>query len=716
MSFFENNKKILIDKYPGLFEEIIKGNDNAPPVSAAPPASAALPADDLKIEITPAGDPTFCINGMYVHSQRDPAREGQRLADTAIAAGSGPVIILGFGLGYSAQAAAAAADPLRPVIIVEKRPELLAIAMEHRDLGSLFNRSNVIFILGGDGEGIMSALALAASLVKEPHTKGAPPASNAPSASETPASEATTPSVIRNRALIDLDKEWYGVAEDRIRTWTSRSKVNAATLNRFGRRWVRNLSRNMSAIRDCPGISRLAGLAAGGETAADADGSHRAALPVFLAAAGPSLDKIAPMLREIHRRCVIVAVDTNLRFFVKHGVQPDFVLVVDPQFWNSRHLDYCVCKERTRLIVESAVYPPVLRLPFKGVYLCGSLFPLGSFIEKQVDPKGQLGAGGSVATTAWDFARSLDSREIWIAGLDLSFPDLKTHFRGALFEDRSNSSSNRFNPSETWIIRALRDGFPFKAPSASGGQVLTDRRLSLYAAWFENRFCINNAGAQNENAHNANAQTQSAQAQRTPVQRTKVQRTPVRNYGLFQDGLAINGLEPAQAADLLALPDRREEIDSRLDAVFSKIESDFNKPEEKQKRAERYKLAVSVLIRGLESIRDAAEKGANITEKALKSKPSPEQQNKILKDLDDVTRRIANSEVKEVAGFLFPPVEDDNNVSRSASNAAADGNAHRGTSSGTHDPFRAYLESSRGIFLSLAETAAFNLENLGEKK
>lgn len=660
MSFFENNKKILIDKYPGLFEEISKGSDSA------------LPENDLKIETTPAGDPTLCVNGMYIHSQRDPAREGQRLAETACAAGSGPVIILGFGLGYSAQAAAAAAGPLRPVVIVEKRPEILAIAMEHRDLGSLLNRSNVIFILGGDGEGIMSALALAASLVKDSNEK------------EASHSDAPSVSVIRNRALIDLDKDWYGTAEDRIRTWTARGKVNAATLNRFGKRWVRNLSRNMSAIRDCPGISRLASFAAGDNAKSGAADSQRDALPVFLAAAGPSLDKIAPMLREIHRRCIVVAVDTNLRFFVKHGVQPDFVLVVDPQFWNSRHLDYCVCKEHTRLIVESAVYPPVLRLPFRGVYLCGSLFPLGSFIEKQVDPKGQLGAGGSVATTAWDFARSLGSREIWIAGLDLSFPDLKTHFRGALFEDRSNSGSNRFNPSETWIIRALRDGFPFKAPSASGGQVLTDRRLSLYAAWFESRFL----------AHNADAQAQGANA---------------RNYGLFQDGLAINGLETAQAADLLALPDRREEIDLRLDAVFSQIESDFNQPEEKQKRAERYKLAVSVLVRGLEGIRDAAEKGANITEKALKSKPTPEQQNKILKELDDVTRRIANSEVKEVAGFLFPPVENDNAASRVSANAAA--NAVRRRAS---DPFREYLESSRGLFSSLAETAAFNLENLGE--
>jgi hypothetical protein len=426
--------------------------------------------------------------------------------------------------------------------------------------------------------------------------------------------------------------------------------INTATFKRFGRRWVRNLSRNMSAIRDCPGISRLADLAAAE--------SEDAALPVFLAAAGPSLDKTSRLLRDIYRRCIVVAVDTNLRFFAKNGVQPDFVLVVDPQFWNSRHLDRCIGERaglRTALVAESAVYPPVLRLSFRKTFLCGSLFPLGEFIEKQVDPKGKLGAGGSVATTAWDFARILGGRDIWIAGLDLAFPGLKTHFRGARFEERSNSESGRFNPVETWVVRALRDGLPFKARSSPGGQVLTDRRLSLYAAWFENQFS------------------------RYPQ---------VRNYAIFQDGLAITGLQAATAEELLALPDRRDEINRRIDTAFSQIDSGFHDPEKARLRAERYENAISVLIRGLQSIKDAAEEGASIARHALKRGLNPSGRSKVIKELDEVTKRITESEVKEVAGFLFPPVEDEKEA----------------------DPFRAYLKSSLKLFSGLAEAAEFNLK------
>ena len=628
---WEKNKEILLQHYGGLCEELLAEETTA--------CGGGLSPEDIKIETTQTGEPSLCVKGIYVHSPRDPAREGQRLVEVA-GQGSGPVVILGFGLGYAAQAAAA--KPGRPVIIVEKYKKLLLKAFELRDFSDFLLKNKVIFVIGGTGEGITSALGIADELVLASRSEKF----------DSSGDEKNACSVIRNRALIGIDEQWYKAVEDRIRTWTMRDDVNTATLKRFGRRWVRNLSRNMDAIRDYPGVSRLAGL-----TADAGDGE----IPVFLAAAGPSLDKTAPLLRDIHSRCVVVAVDTSFRFFIKNGVQPDFVLVVDPQFWNSRHLDRCISEKnvsQTALVAESAVYPPVLKLPFKNIFLCGSLFPLGAFIENQVDPKGRLGAGGSVATTAWDFARTLGGREIWIAGLDLAFPDLKTHFRGALFEERSNSGSSRFNPVETWITRALRDGFPFKARSVSGAPILTDQRLSLYAAWFENQFRLH---------------------------------CEVRNKCLFGNGLAITGLNAANAEELLALPERRAEIDKRIHDIFSRIEADFHEPEQTRQRAQRYEKAVSGLTRGLENIASAARSGASIARQALNRGVTPEQQKRILKDLDEITRRITNSEVKEVAGFLFPPAEKET------------------PSTDKSDPFRAYLESSLKFFSSLSEAAELSL-------
>ena len=624
MSFWETNSAILRRRYPGLLEELSREDEDA------------LAPEDIRVETAASGAPSLRLKGLHVHSPRDPMREGRRLAAelNAPAGGggaggdrSGAVIVLGFGLGYVAEATAELAHGA--LIIVEKYRELLRRALELRDLRNLLEKENVVFVPGGSGEGVSKAL----SLFEEAGT------------------ERAAPVVIRNPALVSLNEEWYAAVEGRIRTWSMRDDVNTATLRRFGKRWVRNLSRNISAIRDMPGIFPLAGLAANG-----GDGGP---LPVFLAAAGPSLDSIGSLLPEIRRRCVLVAVDTSLRFLLRHGADPDFVLAVDPQFWNARHLDHCPAP-RTRLIAESAVYPPVLRLPFKGVYLCGSLFPLGSFIEQRVDPKGPLGAGGSVATTSWDFARTLGTEDIWIAGLDLSFPGLKTHFRGALFEERALAETERRRPIETWVFRALRDGLPFHAPAASGGQVLTDRRLSLYAAWFENRFR---------------------------------QFPRVRSLSLSTKGLAIAGLDRAAPEDLLALPPCREEIDRRIDAACSRIEQDFISAA--RRRSERYQNAVTALLAGLERINAAAEKGAQTAERALRQ-PRAEQA-AVLAALDDITRTITRDETKEVAGFLFPP------------------DGLTAMSSGAADPFRSYLSSAARFFRSLAESAEFSLREIKKR-
>jgi hypothetical protein len=654
--FWETNLRVIRRQFPGLAEQLEE------PVSPPGPGALALAAGeapaasgewdgaagDIRLEYSAAGLPVLLIRGLHIHSNRDPEREGRRLAESL---GEGPpeqpLLVLGFGLGYGAEAAAVK-TPERPLVIVERHVSVLRKALESRDLSAFLGSRKIVFVLGGTGEGVTAALGLFDG-------------------------SGGRPLILRNRALISLNEGWFGELERQLAAWAARGDVNQATLRRFGKRWVRNLSRNMGAIRDVPGISRLEGLAAPGEGVPD--------IPVFLAAAGPSLDTCAPILGEIQRRCLVVAVDTSLRFLLKQGIDPDFVLSVDPQYWNSRHLDRSPAPH-TYLVAESAVYPSVLRHPFRGCFLCGSLFPLGYFIEDRVDPKGRLGAGGSVATTAWDFARSLGARQIWIAGLDLAYPGLKTHFRGALFEDRSHAESGRRSPAETWSVRALRDGQPFKAPAGSGTaggaaaggealapQVLTDHRLSLYASWFENRFR---------------------------------QFPELRSCRLFPGGLAIRGLEESFPAALTALPDRRDEIDRRLARAFARVEAEFFEPETARRREERYLAARAALFRGLETIKTIAEGGAKTAEQALHRLPPASERRKILTALDASLKAITQSEVKDVAGFLFPPPE-------AETGGAAGGSP---AEKGEEAAFRSYLKASVKLYRALAEAAGYNLREL----
>jgi len=652
LSHWKANSTVLRKIYPGLLEELLRYKRL--------PVKDGVDNGEPKVETASSGMPTMLINGRYVHSPRDPAREGQRLAEACLSSstlGGGddaPVLVLGFGLGYAAEAINRLA-PQRPLVIVEKNPGLLRRAFELRDFSRFLSRPGIAFVPGGEGDGAIMALSFFEKVGSNGQTR-----SGQSHSGHTHAPRGRSPLILRNRTLTGIDEQWYSAAENRVRAWATQGDVNKATLKKFGKRWIRNLTSNMTAIRDLPGISGLAGLASKGE---------QAAIPVFLAAAGPGLDDVGRLLPEIRKRCIVVAVDTSLRFFRRNEIEPDFAIVVDPQFWNSRHLDRCATGRRAKLIAESAVYPPALRLPFGGTFLCGSLFPLGAFIEKRVDPKGLLGAGGSVATSAWDFCRTLGAGEIWVAGLDLAFPGNKTHFKGALFEEKALAESDRLKPAETFLHTALRSGVPFMAPSASGGKVLTDRRLSLYASWFENSFQAN---------------------------------PDIRNYRLMRDGgnqggIAIPGFQPAWMESLLALPERRAEIDARLDATFCRIETEFQGEEETRQRHRRYEDALATLRFGLERIKACCREGEILATEALRNGSSPAEREKTLAALGEINRAIAKSEVREIAGFLLPE------------EALGEIATKAGPLSVNDDTFCGYLESSLRLYQALAEASRIDV-------
>jgi hypothetical protein len=649
IQFWEQNLALLRTRYSPLAKAMENEQGGA----------QSSKGDSFLLEQTPTGDPTLVFQEkgdsakgpppakILIHSQRDPAREGQRQADAVLAEmppspngggseGGGVIIVFGFGLGYTAEALAKChGDNL--LVIVERRSELFRLAMEQRNLEALLEPGKAVFVIGGEGIGGVLGLLENSPLTKE------------------------KPRIVKNRALVTLteeDEAWYTEAERTINTWFSKDEINAATLRRFGKRWTRNLAANLEGVLRFPGVGYLENAFA------------NSGVPVLLAAAGPSLGAITPYLKEIHKRCVIIAVDTSLRFLVEHGIDADFVVSVDPQYWNVRHL-HRASAPKTALIAESAVYPSLLKPylqdgpkdgfkesfkeGFKRVLFCQSLFPLGRFIEDRTDPKGALGAGGSVATTAWDFARLLAPQAIWIAGLDLAFPGRLTHYKGALFEEIAHAASRRFCPAETSSVQALESGVPFAAKAADNGKVLTDRRLSLYAAWFENRLSA----------------------------------TAIPNYSLSSGGLAIKGLQAAQREKLLALPPCRDKVDSILDGVYRHITEDFY-GNGVQKRAERYTGAVTSMVQGLEDIGDNAQEAASLI-KGAGGRANDAKTEKMLKKLDKINAAIAESAVKDAAGFLFPPtLEMEKKLVET-------------------DPLKRHLEFSLLFYQSLAESVDFTL-------
>ena len=81
---------------------------------------------------------------------------------------------------------------------------------------------------------------------------------------------------------------------------------------------------------------------------------------------------------------MIVCVDTALHACLKQNVEPDFIILTDPQYYASLHLEF-LSSPSSILITEIAAYPSVLRFRCKETVLYSSMFPIGQFFEGKTE-------------------------------------------------------------------------------------------------------------------------------------------------------------------------------------------------------------------------------------------------------------------------------------------------------------------------------------------
>ncbi len=567
-SFLDKNIAAIRARYPQFGKEILE---------------QYAPTHEAEIEPTDAGAPTVRYRGMYLHSRRDPIREAERVVSSSVPGRTGTCIALGFGLGYFVEAFRRL-FPLLPVVVVEPDVPLFLRALETRDLCRLLSDEAVSLFLDIDPDSLQRAF------------------------SQLPDGNLH---LLCPRSLYRLDPAYYDAARDTLGAILDRREINRNTLKRFGTLWIRNLVRNLPLLNEGRGIAGLESLYTG--------------IPALIVAAGPSLDEVTPHLHRIAERAVIIAVDTSLRACLNAGVRPDFLVVVDPQYWNSRHLDGCDTSDIT-LLSETSTHPAVFRHPYAQLLFCSSLFPLGRFIEAHLEMFGKLGAGGSVSTTAWDFARFLGCSPIYCAGLDLGFPDAKTHFHGSLFEELSHSLSHRLLPAQHASFLALHDASPFPVRSNDGGEVHTDRRLILYRNWFESRLRDD---------------------------------ASIVSCNLSSGGVRIDGMELRPVSSIEERPGVRE----RIDRLFKRHVLDTHKAPGATSAGvdgeEGIRHVVKRLIGELESLARIAERGIDEIRALEESLGDRSDISRHLKELDSIDRMLVGSSTKDIAGFLMQDLIDE---------------------------------------------------------
>ncbi len=395
---------------------------------------------------------SLSVNGKFLHSKYNPLKEAAQtlssdfFSSICAAGGTGgnkPLVFHGLGLGYLPELYAEK-NPYSDLIIIEPDLFVFALFLASRPLGAFFKHRGLSLLLGAYPYE-------AADFLEAQNLNGAP--------------------VFKQQAVIEAESAWFSEFEALQKRRTEKNTLNKNTLKKFGRLWLKNLFKNLHRISDLEGIIRFKDLFEG--------------FSALLIAAGPSLNKQLAAVGHKADKFVVIASDTAVRACIQNGIVPDFILLMDAQYWNYLHIAGLDISSSV-LITESSVYPAVFRIKTAATLLCTSMFPLAQYIEKAVGDKGQLTTGGSVATAAWDFARFLGIKEIIAAGLDLAFPNHQTHFSGSRFEEDGAVYSSRFAPSETASHRSIYAARP-EWKDGYSGKVLTDARLQMYAWWFESK-------------------------------------------------------------------------------------------------------------------------------------------------------------------------------------------------------------------------------------
>jgi hypothetical protein len=146
--------------------------------------------------------------------------------------------------------------------------------------------------------------------------------------------------------------------------------------------------------------------------------------------------------------------------------------------------DFIVAREpRTLLAADLSSYPAVNRLFSDRLFFFSSCFAPLHIFERMRD-SGLLPvafpAFGSVGVAAVHAALAITASDVYLAGLDFSFPGSMTHARGAPSHLMMLETSTRLRPVGQGAFKALAARSLVRVPDKCGGTVATDRVMKSY--------------------------------------------------------------------------------------------------------------------------------------------------------------------------------------------------------------------------------------------
>jgi hypothetical protein len=338
-----------------------------------------------------------------LHSTFDPVREGNRFPD--LYPHEGCLVFLGMGAAYHI-VPFLAQKAISSILIIDKSVEILKSILEQINLYHLLIDPRVQILIDGSREELENYML-----------------SN------------YMPSLMGNLTSIpllprlNLEKEFFSRTMDVLEKVINRIADDYTVQAAFGRRWFVNTLYNL-------------------ETAQTSIQTLRPQKRVIVTGAGPSLDEQVPLLKKMAADMFLISSDTSLPCLLKYGILPDLVLSIDCQQVSYHHFLTGYPKDIPLLLDLAS--PPILTRTTNKVLFFSSGHPFSQYVSRRWRGFPHIDtSGGNVSHAAVSLAEQLGADQIYLFGIDFSFPQGKAYARGTYLYNFFRSLETRMNGVET---------------------------------------------------------------------------------------------------------------------------------------------------------------------------------------------------------------------------------------------------------------------------
>jgi hypothetical protein len=426
-SIFERNMLALSSRDPSL--SVAMGN--------------VAPNKEITIIISKNGYPVPAqiIRGIPIpfHSKIDPIREAAKYLN--VVDGAGYIVFLGLGAGYHINEFLAR-NEVSNILIIDRDASIFRAIIEDIDLTSIIADPRVKILIDEDPATVTDYILKSYFPVIEGSLR-----------------------TVSLGARINIEKEYFQSVVDEMKSIIDSIVDDYSVQAQFGRRWFTDILRNLRRAS---------------ETTVSIPPIRKA----IITGAGPSLESQMDEIKELKKNAFLIATDTSLPALLSMNILPDCVISIDCQQISYHHFLSGI-PANIPLVLDLASPPLLSHLTNKVIFFSSS-HPFSRFISRNWRHFPDIDTtGGNVSHAALSLAVTLGADEVYLAGIDFSYPEGKSYARGTYLYPLFHAIQDRTSTVETLFYEFIFNNKNIMKDKKTGMIIYTTYSMLSYRKKFE---------------------------------------------------------------------------------------------------------------------------------------------------------------------------------------------------------------------------------------